>query len=53
MGNPDALSRYSGDKKSEMEARSFDKGQLTELEDNHMKEEHAKDMELEVIDMVK
>jgi len=35
MGKADGLSRCSGEEKSGMEARSFDEGQLLDLEQNN------------------
>jgi len=52
MGKADGLSRCSGEEKSGMEARFFDKGQLLDLEEDDAEERgDADDMELEAIDV--
>ena len=52
MGKADGLSRRSGEEKSGMEARFFDKGQLLDLEEDDVAErEDADDVELEGIDV--
>jgi len=52
MGKADGLSRRSGEEKSGMEARSFDEGQLLDLEEDDAEErEDVDDVELEAIDV--
>ena len=54
MGQPDGLSRRSGEEKSGIDTNFFDEGQLLDLEnDNVGKEENAEDMELEGIDVAR
>jgi len=52
MGKADGLSRCSGEEKSSMEARFFDKEQLLDLEENDVEERgNADDVELEAINV--
>ena len=52
MGQPDGLSRCSGEEKSGMYAHLFDEGQLLDLENDDIEEEEfAEDVELEGIDV--
>jgi len=51
MGKADGLSRHSGEDKSSMEAKSFDKGQLLDLEEDDAEERGDADhVEQEAID---
>jgi len=52
MGKADGLSRRSGEEKSGMEGRFFDKEQLLDLEENEAEERgDVNDMKLEAIDV--
>ena len=54
MGKPNALSRRSGQEKSGIDVHFFDERQLLDLENDDVgEEEHAEDVELQVIDVAR
>ena len=54
MGEPDSLSRRSGEEKSAMDGKYFEEGKLLDLEeDGNDEKRNAEDVELEGIDVSK